>query len=259
MSLFKSSNDIVFKQLFESDSSTFTYLIGDPSSGKAILLDPVIETVERDLQLIKDLGFQLTATLETHVHADHLTGALKLKSQTNCKIAYPAQVDASCADIRIREGEVFNVGHIQLNPLFTPGHTDHHHAYLIDTPSHKMLFTGDALLIDACGRTDFQSGDAETLYNSIHNKIFSLPDETLIYPAHDYDSRFISTVAQEKARNPRLGAGKSKEEFIEIMEGLDLPYPRKIDFAVPSNEQCGSCPEDLPEYMKERCAFRDQG
>lgn len=250
---------ILFRQLFEADSSTYTYLIADPDSGQAILLDPVLETVERDLQVLKDMDLQLAATLETHVHADHLTGARKLKSQTRCKIAYPAMIEADCIDVSVREGEPFRVGNIVLHPLFTPGHTDHHHAYLIDTPVQKMIFTGDALLIEACGRTDFQSGDAGTLYNSIHNKIFSLPDETLIYPAHDYESRFVTTVAQEKARNPRLGKGKTKEAFVEIMENLDLPYPRKIDFAVLGNEQCGHCPDNIPEDLQGSCFYHDQG
>lgn len=250
---------MLFRQLFESDSSTFTYLIGDTQAGEAILIDPVRETVERDLQVLKDLGLRLTATLETHVHADHLTGARLLRQQTGCAIAYPAMVQAECIDIGIREGHPFNVGGISLQPLFTPGHTDHHHAYLIDTPVQKMLFTGDALLIDACGRTDFQSGDAEALYNSIHNKIFSLPEETLVYPGHDYENRFVSSVGQEKARNPRLGRGRSKAEFVEIMENLNLPYPRKIDFAVPGNEQCGSCPENIPDKLKGGCAVHDQG
>ena len=250
---------MIFRQLFESDSSTFTYLIADSDTGEAILIDPVLETVERDVQLLKDLGLRLTATIETHVHADHLTGARQLKELTSCKTAYPAMVQSSCIDIGIKEGEVFRVGGIEINPLFTPGHTDHHHSYLIDTPVQKMVFTGDALLIEACGRTDFQSGDAEVLYNSIHNKIFSLPDETLIYPGHDYEGRFITTVAQEKSRNPRLGGGKSKEEFIQIMDDLDLPYPRKIDFAVPGNLICGRCPDNIPEELKGRCGFRDQG
>jgi len=151
-SLTNPNKSMIFKQLFETDSSTFTYLIGDPESGKAVLIDPVLETVERDLQVIKDMGLKLTATLETHVHADHLTGALRLKSQTNCKIAYPSMIDASCVDIKIREGEAFKLENITLNPLYTPGHTDHHHAYLIDSPVQKMVFTGDALLIEACGR-----------------------------------------------------------------------------------------------------------
>jgi len=250
---------MIFKQLFESDSSTFTYLIADPDSRDAILIDPVRETVERDLQTLKDLGLTLKATLETHVHADHLTGALRLKAQTGCKIAYPAMVSTSCIDIGIKEGEAFTVGGITLNPLYTPGHTDHHHAYLIDSPVQKLIFTGDALLIEACGRTDFQSGDAETLYNSIQNKIFSLPNETLVYPGHDYEGRFITTVAQEKIRNPRLGGGKSKKEFIKIMNELDLPYPRKIDFAVPGNELCGVCPENAPDDLRGSCATHDQG
>ncbi|MDJ0832742.1 MAG: MBL fold metallo-hydrolase [Gammaproteobacteria bacterium] len=250
---------MIFRQLFETDSSTFTYLVADPDSAEAILIDPVRETVERDLQLLKDLNLKLTATLETHVHADHLTGARLLKAKTGCQIAYPAMVQASCIDIGITEGVPFKLGNIQLNPLFTPGHTDHHHAYLIDTPVVKLLFTGDALLIEACGRTDFQSGDAAALYNSIHNKIFSLPDETLVYPGHDYEGRFITTVAQEKQRNPRLGGGRSKQEFIDIMDNLDLPYPRKIDFAVPGNEQCGVCPENVPDEFKGSCATHDQG
>ncbi len=234
---------MIFRQLFETDSSTFTYLIADPDSGNAILIDPVRETVERDLQLLKDLGLNLNATLETHVHADHLTGARLLKAKTGCDIAYPAMVQSSCIDIGIREGEAFMVGNIELNPLFTPGHTDHHHAYLIDTPVMKLVFTGDA----------------EALYNSIHNKIFSLPDTTLVYPGHDYEGRFITTVAQEKVRNPRLGGGKSKQAFVDIMDNLDLPYPRKIDFAVPGNEQCGACPDNVPDEYKGSCATHDQG
>lgn len=250
---------MIFKQLFETDSSTYTYLIADRDSGQAILIDPVRETVERDLQLLKDLNLSLTATLETHVHADHLTGAKLLKQKTQCKIAYPAMVQSDCIDVGIREGEIFKVGHICINPLFTPGHTDHHHAYLIDTPVQKLLFSGDALLIEACGRTDFQSGDAETLYNSIHNKFFSLPNETLVYPGHDYEDRCVTSIGQEKKRNPRLGGGKSKQEFIEIMNGLNLPYPRKIDFAVPGNEECGICPENVPDEFRGSCPFHDQG
>jgi len=250
---------MIFKQLFETDSSTYSYLIADPQTRQAVLIDPVLETVERDLQLLKDLNLKLITTLETHVHADHLTGARLLKQKTGCKTAYPAMVQASCIDIGIREGEAFQLGSITLNPLFTPGHTDHHHAFLIDTPVHKLLFSGDALLIEACGRTDFQSGSAEALYNSIHNKFFSLADETLVYPGHDYEGRFVSSIAQEKKRNPRLGGGKSKQEFIDIMNNLELPYPRKIDFAVPGNEQCGRCPDNIPKGLKGSCPYQDQG
>ena len=250
---------MLFRQLIETDSSTYTYLIACSDTRKAILIDPVLETVERDLQLIEDLALDLIATLETHVHADHLTGARRIRQRTGSKIACPAMLELPCADIGIREGTPFVVGSIELHPLFTPGHTDHHYAYLINTAGQKMLFTGDALLIDACGRTDFQSGDAGDLYNSIHNQFFSLPDETLVYPAHDYEGRFVSSIAQEKARNPRLGHGRSKDEFVELMNGLDLPYPRKIDFAVPGNEACGECPSDVPEQFRGACPHSDQG
>lgn len=250
---------MIFKQLFEADSSTYTYLIGCRDTGNAILIDPVLDTVERDLQVLSDLGLKLTASLDTHVHADHLTGARRLRERSGCKIAAPAMLSLPCVDIGVREGEVFNVGDVTLHPLFTPGHTDHHHAYLIETPVHKLLFTGDALLIDACGRTDFQSGNAGDLYNSIHNKFFSLPDETLVYPAHDYEGRHVSSIAQEKVRNPRLGKGRDKDDFVELMNGLDLPYPRKIDFAVPGNEACGECPANVPEQFRGPCKTSDQG
>ena len=162
---------MLFKQLLEADSCTYTYLIGCEETRRAILIDPVLDTAERDLQVLKDMGLTLMATLETHIHAGHLTSARRLKQRTECQIAYPKMLNLPCADIGVQEGEPFRVGSVILHPLFTPGHTDHHHAYLIDTPVQKLLFTGDALLIEACGRTDFQSGSAADLYNSIHNKI----------------------------------------------------------------------------------------
>jgi len=250
---------MLFKQLIESDSSTYTYLLACERTRQALLIDPLLDTVERDLQVLRDLGLELAVTLETHVHADHLTGARRLRERTGSQIGCPAMLHLACADIGISEGRPFTLGDITLEPLFTPGHTDHHHAYLLDGPVHKLLFTGDALLIDACGRTDFQSGNAGDLYNSIHNKFFSLPDETLVYPAHDYDGRHVSSIAQEKARNPRLGHGRSKDDFVELMNGLDLPYPRKIDFAVPGNEACGECPADVPEAYRGPCVASDQG
>jgi len=250
---------MIFRQLFEPESSTYTYLLGDTDSGKAVLIDPAVETAERDLGIVKSLDLELACTLETHVHADHLTSARRLKQRTECRIAFPKMLDLPCADIGVQEGEPLRVGSVTLDPLFTPGHTDHHHAYLIDTPVQKLLFTGDALLIEACGRTDFQSGSAADLYNSIRNKLFSLPSETLVYPGHDYEQRFVSSIAQEKARNPRLGGGRSKEDFIALMDGLDLPYPRKIDFAVPGNEDCGRCPANVPEQFRGPCTASDQG
>lgn len=250
---------MLFKQLLETDSCTYTYLLSCQETGKTVLIDPVLDTVDRDLQVIKELGLTLDYTLDTHIHADHLSGAHRLKSLSGSRIAYPAIDELPCADIGVREGEVFRVGNIELQPLFTPGHTDHHHAYLIDNGTHKMLFSGDALLIEACGRTDFQSGDASTLYKSIHEKFFSLPDETLVYPCHDYEGRFITTIAQEKKRNPRLGNDKSLEEFVGIMDAMDLPYPRKIDFAVPGNQACGRCPDNVPEEYRGPCQKHEQG
>ena len=249
---------MLFKQLFEPDSSTYSYLIACPETGECAIIDPVLDTAERDLSVLQSLDLKLTCTIDTHIHADHLSGARRLKALTDSKIAYPAIDELPCADIGLQEGTSFNIGNIELHPLFTPGHTDHHHAYLIHTPVQSMLFSGDALMIDGVGRTDFQSGDSETLYNSIQQKFFSLPDETLVYPCHDYENRHISTIGQEKERNKHIG-GKSLEEFIEIMRSLNLPYPRKIDFAVPGNQQCGECPECIPEKYQGPCAKYDQG
>lgn len=250
---------MIFKQLIEKDSSTYTYLLSCEDSGETVLIDPVMDTVERDLEVLHSMGLKLSYTLDTHIHADHITGAHRLRSLTGCKVAYPAMDNLPCADIGIREGTPFSVGRIDIQPLFTPGHTNHHHAYLVDNGTQHMLFSGDALLIEACGRTDFQSGDAATLYRSIHDKFFSLSDETLVYPCHDYENRFVTTIAQEKLRNPRLGNNKSLQEFVNIMESMDLPYPRKIDFAVPGNEQCGICPDNVPEQYRKPCDRHDQG
>lgn len=242
-----------FKQLFEPDSSSFTYLLSCPDTGTTALIDPVLETVDRDLSVLQAMGLRLDYVLETHIHADHITGAKQLKQATGCQIAGPALDELPCRDLGLREGEPFAVGHITLYPLFTPGHTNTHHAYLLEHHGLKLLFSGDALLIESCGRTDFQSGDAHALYRSIHDKFFSLPDETLIYPAHDYEDRRITTIAQEKLRNPRLGNNRSEAEFVQIMTEMDLPYPRKIDFAVPGNELCGGCPDTVPEQMRALC------
>ncbi len=250
---------MVFRQLFEPDSSTYTYLISCPETGATALIDPVLETAERDVALLQQLGLALSYSIDTHIHADHLTGARRLKELTGSRIVYPGMDELPCADLGVREGEPLRIGNIELHPLFTPGHTDHHHAYLIDNGTQRMLFSGDALLIDACGRTDFQSGDSATLYRSIHEKFFSLPDETLVYPCHDYAGRFVSSIAQEKARNPRLGQNRSLEEFTAIMDNLGLAYPRKIDFAVPGNERCGICPANVPEQYRGACGRSDQG
>ncbi len=240
---------MIFRQLFESVSSTYTYLLGDEQSGRAILIDPVISAMDRDLAELKRLGLTLAYTLDTHIHADHITAALELKRAVGSRIAAPAYDRLACADVGIEEGRPFELDGIRLQPLHTPGHTDGHFAYLFD----GKVFTGDALLIDGCGRTDFQNGDSDALFRSVTEKLFTLPDETLVYPAHDYQHRFVSSIAQEKERNPRLGKGRTLEEFRDIMAKLNLPYPRFIDHAVPGNRQCGVCPSDLPDDLEQYC------
>ena len=244
---------MIFKQLFEPDSCTYTYLLGCEETGETVLIDSVIDTVERDLEVIQSLGLKPTYTLETHIHADHLTGARKMKALASTQIVVPKMDEIGCADLGVEEGKPFQVGHLALHPLHTPGHTSTHHAYLIKSNTHTLLFSGDALLIEACGRTDFQFGDPRALYQSIHNKFFTLEDETLVYPGHDYEGRQVTTIGQEKNRNPRLGNNKSEEEFVAIMNNMKLPYPKKIDFAVPGNTECGKCPDNVPEQYRGAC------
>lgn len=230
---------MIFRQLFEEESSTYTYLLGCSESKKAVLIDPVLETVERDVSVIKELGLKLHLTLETHVHADHITGAGKLRGVAGCRVGYPKEANVDCADFSFSDGEQIIIGEITITPIFTPGHTDNHYALLLENTTPNFVFSGDSLLINGCGRTDFQSGDAATLYKSIHERLFQLPFETLVYPAHDYKGHFVSSVIQEKTTNVRLHDGISEKEFIEIMNNLNLSYPKKIDAAVPGNQKCG--------------------
>lgn len=240
---------MVFRQLFDKVSSAYTYLLGCEETGQAILIDPVINSMDRDLRMIQELGLKLVYTLDTHIHADHITAALELRKRVGSRIAAPAFDRLPCTDLAIEDGEALQFGSIRLVGLHTPGHTDGHFAYR----GADRVFTGDALLIDGCGRTDFQNGSADALYDSVTRKFFSLPDDTLVFPAHDYYGRRVSSVAQEKARNPRLGGGKSLDEFRKIMAGLKLPYPRFIEHALPANRQCGVCPRDLPSDLREYC------
>jgi len=240
---------MIFRQLFEPVSSTYTYLLGCEETGQAILIDPVINSIDRDLLVLKHLNLKLTYTLDTHIHADHITAARHLKERVGSKIAGPAMDCLPCVDLGVEEGKPVQVGSIALDGLHTPGHTDGHFAY----KTGDLLFSGDALLIDGCGRTDFQNGDADALYLSVTQKLFVLKDEVLVYPAHDYVGRHVSSIAQEKVRNPRLGGGRTLEEFKYVMAGLNLPYPKFIDYAVPGNRQCGVCPDNLPEQMQAYC------
>ena len=240
---------MIFRQLFEPQSSTYTYLLACPVTGEAVLIDPVVETLERDLGELQHLGVRLAYTLETHIHADHVTSSCRLRERTGCRIALPAMEHLPCADIGVAEDVPLRVGSLTLQPVFTPGHTATHHCYLLEQGGAQRIFTGDALLIDGCGRTDFQDGNAGALYRSVRERIFTLADETLVYPAHDYEHRHVSTVAQERQRNPRLGGDKSLDEFAHIMANLNLPYPEKIDFAVPANKLCGDCRKERVEKV----------
>lgn len=226
---------MVFRQLFDAESSTYTYLIADSVTQAAILVDPVLEQVDRDLKLLNELGLTLRYCLETHIHADHVTGTGKLRQMTGCMGIVPEHAQADCADRHIQDGETVQLGEVSIKAIATPGHTDSHMAYLVND---QYVLTGDALFIRGCGRTDFQSGDAGTLYDSVTQHLFTLPGEVLVYPAHDYRGQTVSTIAEEKRWNPRF-AGRSRESFIELMASLDLPNPKKMMEAVPANEQCG--------------------
>lgn len=240
---------MIFRQLFEPVSSTYTYLLGCEETGQALLIDPVLPTWERDLGELNRLGLKLAFTVETHIHADHITSAKKLKELAGSRIAGPALDQLPCTDVGIVDGVPFRMGSVELAPIHTPGHTDNHFAY-----AHAgRLYTGDALLIDACGRTDFQSGDPAALYRSVHGKLFAFDDDTLVHPAHDYEQRRISTIGQEKARNPRLGGERALEDFVALMNGLKLDYPKFIDYAVPGNRGCGTCPPGVPAHLQEYC------
>jgi sulfur dioxygenase len=230
----------MFKQLYDETSSTLTYLIADDETKEAILIDPVISHLEEYIAMLEANDYTLKYALETHVHADHITASGLLRERLQTETAVSELCGASTADIQLNDGDILVLGKQKINVLATPGHTAGSLSFLWN----DRLFSGDALLINGCGRTDFQGGDATTLYNSIQNKIFSLPDETLIYPGHDYNGRRVSSVAQEKLSNSRL-AGKSLQEFVQIMNNLNLPKPTLIDIAVPANRMCGVPEESI--------------
>ncbi|KAM7267157.1 hypothetical protein ACFE04_009323 [Oxalis oulophora] len=247
-SSYDESKLLLFRQLFEKDSSTYTYLLADLShpDKPALLIDPVDKTVDRDLTLINDLGLKLIYAINTHVHADHVTGTGLLKTRAPGVKSVISKASCSKADIFVNHGDKLVFGHLCLEVRATPGHTLGCVTYVTgDAPNHpktRMAFTGDALLIRGCGRTDFQGGSSDQLYESVHSQIFTLPADTLIYPAHDYRGFAVSTVGEEKQYNPRLT--KDKETFKGIMANLNLPYPKMIDVAVPANMVCGL--QDLP-------------
>ncbi len=224
---------MILRQLFDHETYTYTYLIADEESREAVIIDPVKEQLSRDLKLIKELGLSLRYAVDTHVHADHITSAGDLREATGCKTGVGAGGDVSCADLALKDNDEIHFGSHTLQVLTTPGHTNSCLSFHIN----NIVFSGDALFIRGTGRTDFQQGDAGTLYDSITHKLYTLPDETLVYPGHDYRGNTVSTIGEEKQFNPRMT--HSREQFIEQMAALDLPNPKKIMEAVPANLACG--------------------
>ncbi len=238
---------ILFRQLFDAVSSTYTYLVGDGRSREAVLIDPVFEHVRRDSALIRELDLKLRYTIETHVHADHVTSASLLRQRCGSQIAVAANAGAHGADRLLRHGEKISFGSRHLDVRSTPGHTSGCLTYVLD--DHSMAFTGDALLIRGCGRTDFQQGSAATLFHSVREQILSLPPGCLLYPGHDYRGLTVTSVAEELGYNPRLGGKINEADFTGFMNNLGLPHPKLMDVAVPANLNCGR-PSDstaLPE------------
>lgn len=225
------------RQLFDHDTYTYTYLIADEATGKAAIIDPVREQLDRDLGLVRELGFELVYVLETHVHADHVTSAGHIADLTGAQTAVSKR-GAACGDLHLEDGDVLEVGEVAIRVLATPGHTDDSLSFVVD----GHVFTGDTLFVRGTGRADFQNGDPNELWDSITNKLFALPDDTQVWPGHDYKGRAGSTIGEERRFNPRL-AGKTREQFVEIMNNLGLPRPKRIDEAVPANRECGRLAE----------------
>lgn len=225
----------LFRQLFDKESSTYTYLLADYVAKEAIIIDPVIEQVNRDHSILKRLGLNLLYSANTHVHADHITGTGELKKLIPSCQSIISQCSGAIADMYVKSGDEIQFGRYSVEVRSTPGHTNGCVTYVCH--DEAIAFTGDSLLIGSCGRTDFQEGNAKTLYFSIHEQIFSLPDYYKVYPAHDYTGQTVSTIGEEKTFNPRLT--KSLDEFIEVMNNLNLSYPLKIDIALPINLKCG--------------------
>ncbi len=230
------NKNLVFQQLFDLSTSTYTYLLADAKTKEAVLIDTVLENVDRDLKLIDELGLELIYVLDTHIHADHVTGSGKIRSNRDVKTAVPKKANVPCADFNVSEGDEIKFGQFKIEVLETPGHTDASVSFVCE----GMVFSGDALLIRGSGRTDFQSGSASQLYDSITKKLFTLPGLTILYPAHDYKGFTSSTIDAEIKNNPRAGGGKTKDQFVQIMSELKLAYPKKIDEALPANLVCGN-------------------
>ncbi|MGC9386215.1 MAG: MBL fold metallo-hydrolase [Hydrogenovibrio sp.] len=224
------------RQLFDYDTWTYTYLIWDEKTKEAAVIDSVLEQVDRDEQHIKELDLKVKYLLETHIHADHITGAGPLRKRMGGQLVVHKNSGSECADILAVDGDVFKLGDQEIHVLHTPGHTNNDITYKID----GAVFTGDTLLVRDCGRTDFQLGDNESMYRSLTEVLFKLPEDTMVFPAHDYKGFSQSTIGEEKTYNVRAGSNKSFEDFSTIMDNLNLPNPKRIDIAVPGNLKCGN-------------------
>jgi len=231
---------MIFRQLFDSVSGTYTYLLASRRGGEALIIDPVIEKVDRYLQLIRELDLKLVKAVDTHLHADHITGLGALRDRTHCITVMGEQTKADVVSMRLSEGEKLSIEGLALDVLYTPGHTDDSYSYRME----DRVFTGDTLLIRGTGRTDFQNGDPRQQYDSIFHKLLRLPESTMVFPAHDYKGETVSTIGEEKAFNPRLQV-KSVDEYVALMSNLNLPNPKMMDVAVPANMKVGLAQEEI--------------
>tara|TARA_B100001121_G_C18650527_1_gene603830 strand:+ start:179 stop:871 length:693 start_codon:yes stop_codon:yes gene_type:complete len=221
---------MIFNQLFDNKSSTYTYIISSGKGREALIIDPVLEKTEEYLELLKNLDLKLVKVIDTHIHADHITGLNELSKRTNCTKIMGEHSKSEVVDLKIKENEIIKIENFELKALYTPGHTDCSYSFLMN----DRVFTGDTLLINGTGRTDFQNGSAETQYDSLFNKLLKLPEKTMVYPAHDYNGKKFSTIGNEKKNNPRLQVN-SLNQYIEMMDNLKLANPKMMDIAVPAN------------------------
>ena len=226
---------MIFKQLFDTKSSTYTYLISSGNGREALIIDPVLENVNEYINILKQLDLKLVKVIDTHIHADHVTGASKLKDITKCSTIMGDHTPAESVEIKVKDDEIINLDNLKIRAMYTPGHTSDSYSFLMD----NYLFSGDTLLINGTGRTDFQNGNAKDAYNSIFNKLLKLPEETFLYPAHDYKGEKVSTIGKEKKQNPRLQVN-SVDEYIDIMNNLDIKKPAELDFNVSKNIKLGA-------------------
>ena len=226
---------MIFKQVFDTKTSTYTYLIASAKGREAVIIDPVLENVDEYIQLLKELDLKLVKVIDTHIHADHVTGASKLKQTTNCTTLMGEHTPADAVEIKVKDNELIKIDDLKIKSLYTPGHTSDSYSFLLD----NYLFSGDTLLINGTGRTDFQNGSSKDAYNSLFNNILKLPEETLVYPGHDYNGKFSSTIGNEKKFNPRLQV-KSVDEYVEIMSNLNLSKPEMMDSNVSKNIRLGA-------------------